>query len=333
MLGGMKSFGLQAMTLLLGLMLLAPLAGAHEEEHEWEDDDRTLEVEEDETGVEIRSDRDDELGDDRVRLRLDGDAIEFDFQLQEGEEPREVESELEVELERILEFEDENGDGAFQNSDDVRESYDKNDLTLENITISNVSSGGVDGVQVSARYAFLAFPGSYLEFQVTAFGNLTSFQGVLQRPVELKMDIIFEAFPYTEATTLPAVELDVKTEAPEETNLTGDQVAFTTGNLTAVFSWLRTATVDGVDQRVGVTVGPAETEIEDGQVETVHPVVFAYARGDNIVHDPTFGFVRSVVPISETLSILGNTLFFAIGIAAAVIVFAVLAFARRKRKA
>jgi hypothetical protein len=324
----MRPLVVQLAAPLLGMLLLAPGSLGHDDISE---DEREVEVEEESDGFELRSDREEDDEHDRIRLRLDGDNVRFEFEFSEGPHDLEVESELGAELERVLEFKDVNGDGAFQESDEVQEEYDDDDFVLTNISTTNVSSGGVDGIQVTTTYAFVDHPGSTMGFRVTAFGNLTTYQGLTQTPVEMKMDILFTAFPYTEDDTLPAIEFKVEAESPEEPNITANQVSIQSGNFTAVFAWESTATVDGVEEPVGITVLERETEIEEGEIEVEADVVFAYARGDDIVHDPTFAFIPA--PITQALAgVLGNPAFYALGVLAAAGVIGSLALIRRRQR-
>jgi hypothetical protein len=59
-------------------------------------------------------------------------------------------------------------------------------------------------------------------------------------------------------------------------------------------------------------------------------VAFAYARGADIVHDPTFGFLQTIT--QAVGRILGDPAFYALGSAAAVAVFGGLAAGRKSRK-
>jgi hypothetical protein len=315
--------------LLLAFVMLVPVvSGDGDDETEWEDEERRLEIREETDRFELRSDLEGEDG-DRIRLRLDGDNIRFRFDLQEEIGSVESEAEMRVELERVFEFRDENGDGRFDAGDDVREEYDQGELELVDIAPVQTESGGVEGWEVTALYDFVDFPGSTLAFRVTAFGNLTTFQGLQQRPVDLKLDLVFVAFPYTEGDTLPGIELKLESEAHEQPEISGTSASFTAGNLTAVFSWKTVAEVDGVETDVGTTVVELPAEADEPN-ERVFSVTYAYARGADITHDPTFGFLRS--PFEVVAGVLGDVGLYLLGVLAAVAVFAALAVTARRRK-
>ena len=315
--------------LLLAALLVLPAVTANGDDA-WDDEGRRLEVDEGSDGFELRSDR--AVGDahDRITFRLDGGNVEFRFGIRESADAVETEAELRVRLERVFEFADENGDGSFGAGDDVRSELDPSDLDLVAIAAETVESGGVTGVQITATYNLTS--GGSLGFRATAFGNLTTFQGLQQSPVDLKLDLLLTDYPFDSSESLPAIELRVSAEAPGGPNLTADRVSFTTGNLTATFAWKGTASVDGVDRAVGTTVVRLPDETENGTVEAVESVTFAYAHGDAIVHDPTFAFGLATLP-PAILGVLGNWGFYALGAVLAAVVFASLALARRGRKA
>ena len=297
---------------------------------EWGEDGRALDIEWSSDRFELRSDR--VAGDvhDEIRLRLDGSNVRFDFELRESPGATEAEAGIRLELERVIEFRDANGDGAFQASDDVRGEYDQGDLELVSLTSGPASSGGIDGIEVTATYNFTNKPGSELAFRATAFGNVTTFQGLPQRPVDVKLDLVLTDF-LEENDTLPAIELKVAAEAPGGPNVTTRDVSFTSGNLTGVFSWKDVADVDGVERPVRTTAVRLPDEVEGGEVEVVLSLTFAYARGANITHDPTFGF--DLATVATVVSLLGHWGFYALGAGLAAVVFASLALARRGRKA
>jgi len=309
-------------TAILALVLLAPLASADD----WEDGARRLEVDAGSEGFELRSDRREGEGHEEIRLRLEGDAVRFRFELREEAGAVDADAELRLELERVIEFRDENADGAFQDGEDVRAEHTPSDLTLTAVSARNVSAAGVPGIEVTANYAFDAAPSSGLAFRATIFGDLASFQDLVQHPVEVKADILFSDFNYTENDTRSGIVFRVRAASTSPPNITADGIAFEAGDLKGSFRWKDTATVDGNETRVGVTVRPESGAVGEQDLS----VAFAYARGANIVHDPTFGFLRT---ITEAVGrILGNPAFYALGAAAAVFVFGGLAAGRRGRK-
>ena len=319
------------LALVLAALLVAPLVAA--DESDWGEDERGLELITEQDRFELRSDR--VAGDvhDEIRLELDGSNVRFDFELRESPGAVEAEAGLRLELERLIEFRDANGDGAFQSSDDVRAEYDAGDLPLVSLASGPTSSGGVDGIEVTATYNVTGKPGSTLAFRATAFGNVTTFQGLPQRPVDVKLDLVLTDFPYEENDTLPAIELKVAAEAPRGPNVTARDVSFTSGNLTGAFAWKDVADVDCVERPVHTTAVRLPDEVEGGEVEAVLSLTFAYARGASIVHDPTFGFDLAGVGTVVIVSALGHWGFYALGAVLAAIVFGSLAVARRGRKA
>ena len=307
---------------LFGLALFAPLASADD----WTDGSRRLEIDASTDGFELRSERRVGEGHDEIRLRLEGGNVRFRFEFRQEAGGVDADAELRLELERVIEFHDENADGAFQDGEDVRAEHTPSDLTLAAVSAQNVSAAGVPGVEVTANYVFDAAPSSGLAFRATIFGDLASFQDLVQHPVEVKADILFSDFPYTEAGTRPGIVFRVRAASTSPPNITANGVAFEAGDLKGLFRWKGNATVDGNETRVGVTVRQDTGAVGEQDLS----VAFAYERGANIVHDPTFGFLRT---IAEAVGrILGNPVFYALGVAAAVAAFGGLAAGRRVRK-
>ena len=319
---------MRALTLaaLLGFTLLSPLVRASDD---WSDETRRLEVDARADGFEVRSER--ATGDvrDRIRLRLEGDNVRFRFEFQRDVGATEVDAELRVEIERVIEFQDLDADGVFGGSDVVRAEYGPSDLTLGAVSPENVSAGGVPGLRVTASYSFRDEPSSGLTFRVVTFGDLTAFQGFVQHPVEIKADIVFSDFPFLEPPepdTLPGIVFRVVAASPTPPTVTADGVSIDAGGLQATFRWKDTAVVDGNETRVGVSV--SENPGQAGEQDLT--VAFAYARGTNIVHDPTFGFLKLIEEAAGR--ILGDIGLYALGAVAAMVTFSGLAWARKVRK-
>ena len=307
---------------LFGLALFAPLASADD----WTDGSRRLEIDARTDGFELRSERREGEGHDEIRLRLEGGNVRFRFELRQEAGAVDADAEFRLELERVIEFRDENADGAFQDGENVRADHAPSDLTVTGVVPRNVSAAGVPGIEVTATYSFNDAPTSSLAFRVTAFADLTSFQDLVQHPVEVKADILFSDFPYTEAGTLPGIVFRVRAASTSPPNITADGVTFEAGDLKGSFRWRDNATVDGNETPVSVTVRQETGAVGEQDLS----VAFAYARGANIDHDPTFGFLRT---ITEAVGrILGNPLFYAAGAVSAAAVFGLLAVARRSRK-
>ena len=307
------------LAMMAALVLLVPPVASHG--GEWEEEGRDVRVDVTADTFELRSDRTEGEGSDQIRFRLDGDNIRFRLDFREDATDLTAEAELRVELERVFEFRDADGDGGFQDGEDVRSEHQASDLELLNLTSSAVSSGGVDGIQAAATYRFRDAPGSTLTFRATVFGDAATFQGLPLDPVDVKVDFLFDNFPYRDGDTLPALEARVDALAGTS-NLTLDAISFAAGNLTATFRWEDTATVDGIDRPVRTTVASRENESLS--------VTFAYARGADIVHDPTLGFsLRDV--LATTSRILGNPAFYALGVVASLAVFSGLVLIRRRK--
>lgn len=310
---------------LLAIALVLPLARA--DDNGWEDEGRDVHATSSSDGFEMRSEN---VGTyrDEMRLQLEGSNAEFRFDLYASAGATSAEAELRAGIEHVVEFAD-NGDSRLGPGDTILATYDPGNLEFRGVSAENVTSpGGVPGVQVTATYGFHDSEGT-LRFRATAFGNVTTFQGATQSPVEVKLDLLLNGFPYTSGSGLPAVELRVQAEATNGPALPTDGVSFTAGNVTAKFGWKTTAVVDGTPAPVGVTV----TRLPNDGSEATVSVAFAYPHGDAIEHDPTFGYARTLPTSGGGLPpLLGDWTFYAVGGVAALAVFVPLALVRGGRK-
>ena len=122
--------------LMAAFLLLAPAVLADSDG--WEEEARDQEVRLDADTFELRSGR--VGGEDEVRFLLDGDNVRFRLDFRDHRGDVEAEAELRVELERVFEFRDENGDGAFQEGEDVRAEHGPSDFDLQGLNSSAVKS-------------------------------------------------------------------------------------------------------------------------------------------------------------------------------------------------
>jgi hypothetical protein len=145
-------------------------------------------------------------------------------------------------------------------------------------------------------------------------------------PEEAKIDFVVDDFPFQANGT--RLDLQVEVDAAYEARgsaADASGVTLPAGEAAGYFRWLPNATVDGAVRDVGSRVDAIESATEDGETETQYVVHMAYAQGDSIVHDPTFGVQsveEAVEAVQETLGhlptyviVAGGTAVLALGIA------------------
>lgn len=283
-----------------------------------EENEKVEEEEEGEEEEEIEREVETEVGDKEVKiestLSKEGAPkeienkfeLEFDvdekveMELKYAEEveteniEREIELEFKVKFDSIVEFVDNNGDGLYDEGEEISVyeldgaefmliDYVTN--TIDNLTMHTISTQTTDGVFKATLHVA---------------GRAMSVGGELVKPNEVKIDIEITNFPYQENDSKLALktELESTMETEEEKReiegTNEEEVQVTSGNYGGFFSWKKTALVDGVSREVKSTA--VSEDPEEGEKE----FYLIYEHGDKIVHDPKIG-VRGAIagPIAE----------------------------------
>ena len=118
-------------------------------------------------------------------------------------------------------------------------------------------------------------------------------------PTWVKLDLEIDGFPYVRANTQLVLRTRVETQARIAIIQQGSGVydhvgegeggiIVTEGDVTGFYSWVKNATVDGVEKPVRVTTTTTSNVVN---------VYFVYTRGDAITHDPKLG-----LPTPETIA-------------------------------
>lgn len=226
---------------------------------------------------------------------------------------------LEIRFLRLIEFSDTNGDGGYQAGETVVSQLDLSDrafrydpvsLTGLNATTTprplptrayhpdiccGESSEGWIGQNESG---FRDFDGVTFRLAATGPANVTvagfqwfaprMFQGVNLTPFQGKLDLTIESYPFLDAGSRLAFELNVTAFSQgSATNWEvvpwpdGQGIGADSANTTAIFAWSSSATADGISTPVAGTVA------SEGALS--RHVFLGYPRADLIQHDPLFG--------------------------------------------
>lgn len=271
------------------------------EGEEFEEEEREVEVREvdqDEIEIEARNLDEEREGEyeDRHKLRIstkEGVEFEQEYEYLIDEENREFEAEFEfeVEFDEIVEFVDNDGDGLYDEGEEVYE-YDLEGVSYAPIQrmIENVGGVIVHVITIQTEDGM---------FKVTIYvsGSPIIVHGENVMPNEVKIDIEIDNFPYTREDSKLAlkVELDSELEVEEEKReVEGEEeeeVEVTFGNYGGFFSWKDTATIDGVEKPV------LSTDISEDPEEGDRELYLIYERGTSIVHDPKIGVLGFTAPV------------------------------------
>lgn len=219
----------------------------------------------------------------------------------------------------ITEFVDKNGDGLLSPGEALQ-TIDLTKLNYSSPQVTNVSStGGLTGYKVESHTV-----GQSYTFQVIAyiFPKLTVINGTTLNPTEMKITIVISNFPYTQSSSALALIISARSQAQveqamvhNETGSVGNEEEIKIKDTTneVYFSWLASASVDGVARPVNSTVSKTAEE---------SLVTLTYPHGTTIVHDPKLGV--SPLPVAG----FGSMLLF-VALAAAIVAVALVAVIRR----
>ena len=216
------------------------------------------------------------------------EGIGFSFEFEENSETSEAEIEFEVTLQDLIEFIDENENGVYDPPvDSVASTYEidtYNSLvyateTINNQTIHEFTIETVDGIFATTMYIA---------------GEFVLLNDFIIAPSQIKFDIIISNYVFTEVNSSLALRIvlesefevdyedDDETEDEEDGRSSDEQeVEIDYGDYTGFFSWLKNATVDGIDYEV--IASPLATSSEDSTLYLNYP------QGNVIIHDPKVG--------------------------------------------
>jgi hypothetical protein len=237
---------------------------------------------------------------DRYKLEISTkDGVEFEMEYEdllvgENEEGGEVEFEFEAEFDEIIEFVDKDGDGLYDEGEEVYE-YDLEEISYVPIQRTTKNVGGVTVHKIAIQTEDGVF-----KVTIYASGNPIIVHGENVMPSEVKIDIEIDNFPFTRGDSKLAlkVELDSELEVEEEKREVEEEdeeeVKVISGNYGGFFSWKNTAMVDGVEKPV------LSTDISEDPEEGERELYLIYEQGTSIVHDPKIG-VLGFVALAEAM--------------------------------
>ena len=298
-------------------------AGSEEREDETDDADereedeapRRVEIETNGLETSIKMSREDAAGEDEIEIKFDAGEAKLAVKYEREADDAESEQKLVARFHELIEFVDANGNGAYDPGEVIASAYLLGEeaevagdvhgrATWQPVTATDVTKGNASGKQLDSRATFAN--GSVFGLTFYVFGDFANVDGATLQPTEAKLDILIQNYPYVRNDTNVGLVLTLKAEEeferehefvdPDEEGIAAsgavDQTSFS-----LVFTWKDVARVDGVDQRVHATVLKNETsaeserseDAEERELEQKALLVLSYARGDDILHDPTVG--------------------------------------------
>ena len=293
-----------------------------DEKDEDEDEDEREDEREDETKHEVKT----EISDDEIKVELERETAEaeskiefktdlseakFKLEFEEETDQFENEQKLEVKLQSLIEFLDENANGAYDEGEEILSNYRIGDgddglggveetgaIEWDAPSLADINVDGNSGKKMEARGSFGPDGNATFGLDIMVFGDFTMLNGSQLMPTDVKIDFLILDYPYTSNDSLVGLMMKTKTKQEQERDhedIDADEegvVAASTTEANSValaFTWKGSATVDGVDLPVMTTVLSSESETEQDEFEFKQRFVLSYARGDEIIHDPVAG--------------------------------------------
>lgn len=304
--------------LIAAVLLASPLALADNDEddgdeknekgHERDEGDhRVMHFDLDDDKATFRLKRESNGTEDSVKIEFDARHAKLVVKHEEETGENETERKLDARFLALVEFADSDGDGAYDPGEPIASAWSlgekRRDAKVPTngsvewgpIGVSDVTSGNATGKKLSSRASF--GPNATFGLDLFVYGAFATAGNASLLPTEAKIDIIIQHYPYVRNDTALAVLVDLKSkeefESDDDEDEGEDGVGSdgSSGNLTLslVFTWLETATVDGVERAVQSTVMKSREESDEDGLSQKARVALAYPRGDLIVHDPTVG--------------------------------------------
>lgn len=305
------------LAILVALLLaLTPLALADDEDEDKKDkgrgdDERNrgkhkMDLDVGRERASIKLSKEDANGEHAIRIDFDADGARLRVQHESENETSESSQKLEARFHTLAEFVDTDGDGIYDAGEPIASAYRlgkrRGDGIAENgsadwgpITdTAATSAGGVAGRKLSSTASLGGNATFGLDMYV--YGDLTTVGNTTLLPTEAKVDIRIANYPYMRNDSRLAVLVTLKSSQEFESERGDDDEqglkVHADANGTKLdfrFTWLETATVDGIDLPVGTSVIEDKAEEDDEESSRKSLVAFSYARGTNILHDPTIG--------------------------------------------
>lgn len=300
-----------------------------DKDEEWEDDERELALRTTDEGFEYESRRESALGKDEIRVRFDADDARFRFEYRTESEDNDTQLKFRVDFTSLIEHDDPDADGAYDVGETVHRKTSLKDLTPGIVAGRN---GSIETIDVT--YALPDGGVLTLRFHVTP--TPTNMGEVRLAPTEAKYDVLIRDYAWNANTSRLALETRTRTtiEADyDEADEGQPGLEFGSGQIAGFHRWLNTTQVDGRTEPVGATVLAEKTTQQEDEFESESVVVFSYAHGASITHDPSLGVERLKQIVGEVIeTIRGDWRVFGLAAAATAGIVAATAIPRMRRR-
>lgn len=216
--------------------------------------------------------------------------------------PEQIAIRLESHFEKLLEFEDRDGNDAYDLGDLVVREYLIDDLPIASIRQERLAGGEEGWV-------------GRIDYELPNRGLLSLvFTARDESADKTKIDVEITEYAYNAPRSQLALQVRLASASEweiEEGGADEDQLTFHGRGFDGFFGWIRTAEADGRTTPVTARV-LEEHRTASGEREVV--LYLGYARARNLVHDPSIGLIEAenlaeiVAPHLGNLLVYGSTL-------------------------
>ena len=295
------------------------LGGSRKVRIDVEDQKATIKLEREEGGAE-----------DEVKVVLDAPEASMKVEYGTKNATAKTETELKVRLREVVEYADDDSDGAYTPGADrvvARHLPSQMRWTVTAPTAVADASGKA-GQRIVGTGVFPGGNGS-VSFVLSVYGDFATVNGTSLRPSDVKIDVLLDGFPYRENGTAAALLFKTEREAKAQLRNDGEDrrmrgVQAVSGTFAAYFTWADVAMVDGVEKPVHTT--PVSNSTGAGGAKVKDSFWLSYPRGQHVNHDPVLGVASAGEP-----AVRADTPAPGVLVVAAVASVAALVLARRRR--
>ncbi len=322
---------------MVALLALAPIATADdhdEDDHVGDHDDEweyRLSVSNGRAVVEMS--RESGPNENSIKFEYDLDEASVKFSLESEVGDVENEASMEVEFHQLFEYEDENENGRYDDGEEIVQAFtlaeESQDELVDGIRVSwgpitqspVMSENGVSGTKFTSS---VNVAGGTLRFDFYVFADEATLGPASLEATEIKMDIAILDFPFERNTSAVGLFLETESEVEidDDSEVDHDEegIIADAGSALLRFAWKDFADVDGEQKPVETTRLETKTSQEPGEYEFEELLVFSYARGADILHDPTMGVLTATTAGSQSTPGVGAVVLIAVIAAVAIFV-------------
>lgn len=214
----------------------------------------------------------------------------------------------------IIEFEDINGNGWYDEKDTIRSRYSIEDAAFTKMALQNMTDE--DGVDISVLSTGTIDKVFTIRFYATE--RYAYIHSTLCSPNEIKMDFIIDTYPYQSNTSFLSLSLELQTyhmfdlfqqSYNEQKGYASNEseLRFSSENSNGFFSWSNSAIINTNDTIVTTLISSEkrqmlnDTDIEENTSSTIQ---FIYPNAEIIVHDPKIGVVSISSDVYASIQLL-----------------------------